>query len=169
MIESAMQALERLKERNQALVNKLGKTTAYSRESDEIITVLARALWSLSDADRKLSKYFVLGDILGVDLENGIDRIPEEVLQLVKNGCDSYRLYKHDAPTGEPIPFNKENASELMWQLFDASDTWHTKERIRKQRNEDDLDLIAHIPDDPDSVAWLRKEIAERDRTKDLL
>ena len=78
MFESAMQALERLKERNQALVNKLGKTTAYSRESDEIITVLARALWSLGDADTKLSKLFALGDILGVDLENGIDRIPEE-------------------------------------------------------------------------------------------
>lgn len=169
MIKSAMQALEKLKERNQALVNKLGKTTAYSRESDEIITVLARALWSLGDADAKLYKLFTLGEILGVDLENGIDRIPGEVLHLVCNGCDSYRLYKHDAPIGDPIPFNKENAAELMWQLFDASDTWHTKERIRKQLNEENLDLIAHIPDDPESCEILRKEIAERDRTKDLL
>lgn len=165
----AFEALEKLKARNQAFVNRQGKTTKYSRETDEIITALDRALWSLQDADKQLSKLFAFGEILGVNLEIGLDRVPEEVLSLIKKGCDSYRQYKHDSPQGEPVCFNKSDIQEFIWQLYDATDTWHVKERIRKERNAEDEDLIAHIPDDLDSCRILRDEIAKRDRTKDLL
>lgn len=177
---NAEQAIERLRQRNQAFVNRIGKTTDYSRETDEIINALSVQLFEKRMDWTLYLNVVDFGRLLGIEnLCNDLALIPRDVFSLVLNGCDRFRHYEsdiHDYATPieseeNAVAFDREHPDVLVRQLKEAGDTWEKKQADMDVQNAFDEEQIRDYGDgNPELVSFLQEQIRERGKfPKDLI
>ena len=183
---TAQQAIQRLKDRNQAFVNKCGRTTDFSRETDDIIYALELALSVRREEDLLFDKLHLFGEIIGVgDMVRRISNLNYNALSLVAlGGCNSYsetkKKYYEDTPwevfceydVVRTETFDKSNPDKLITQLHQASNTYELKEAFRDAELTNNIRLLHDLEADHADRETLRIQkdlIAEYQRPTDNL
>lgn len=171
---TAEEAIIKLKARNQAFVNRQGKTTPYSRDTDEIISALVFEVEHNRLDEAFVYRTIAFGKVLGIpNLADRLNVIRDEVFTLIKNGCKSFRHYGFNGWPIEDeehaIPFDFEHPAALIKQLVEASDTWERKYEVICRENAFDRQQMELI-EDPLTRQLLEQQIQERGNLpKDLL